>query len=174
MDSRSVNTATLVNKFTSNNTNYPKNGIGLAKILRRTNKIEESVDQKTPPLVAPITASDAFASALLKVDRLAEVMNDIERTREELRLVRGPQSKVRAEVLRDDIARVQRNRLQKLNSTAPVSDRSEVLALDAMDESTMRKMFNELRNGSSSSSVASTGRRPCIMICVFDHFLFFS
>ena len=174
MDSRSVNTATLVNKLTSNNTNYPKNGIGLAKILRRTNRIEESVDQKTPPLVAPITASDAFASALLKVDRLAEVMNDIERTREELQLVRGPQSKVRAEVLRDDIARVQRNRLQKLNSTAPVSDRSEVLALDAMDESTIRKMFNELRNGSSSSSVASTGRRPCIMTCVFDHFLFFS
>ena len=167
VDSRSVNTATVANKFHAN-TSQPKNGIGLAKLLRKSNRPEEPSVEQTKPLALPIAASDAFASALLKVDHLTVLMHDIERARQELELENGPQTRVRAEEgLRDDIARVQKNRLQRLNAGASDSGRSDVIAMAAMDESAVRKMFDELRNGSASASTSSIGRPNMIGSIVF-------
>jgi hypothetical protein len=164
VDSRSVNTATVGNKASS----YPKNGTGLAKLLRKSSRPEVSVEQKKPSIVPPITASEAFASALFKVDHLTVLMHDIESARQELELENGPQTRVRAEGLREDIDRVQKNRLQRLKAGAADSDRRNVIAMAAMDESAIRKMFDELRNGSASASESSTGQPSTILSTVFN------
>ena len=131
--------------------NRPRNGTGLAKLLRNSKNTEDeggSVDLSIAP-----NEVDLLQRALIRSRALSEQLTALQAKREDLRLqlsVLTLSPSDRIEVIRADILRIQSNRVKKFVS--PSLGEEEVVYgghFSMNDQESIRKRFEELRNGSS-------------------------